>query len=60
MLRFPWQRDVGALLLNNALVQHCCLLSDTTILDGLSSTVMQQCKQAVVGFVVYRLLLYWN
>jgi hypothetical protein len=24
-VRFPWQRDVGALSRNNGIVQHCCV-----------------------------------
>jgi hypothetical protein len=24
-VRFPWQRDVGALSCNNGIVQHCCV-----------------------------------
>jgi hypothetical protein len=33
-VRFPWQRDVGALSRNNGIVQHCCV-----------SLAMQQLKR---------------
>jgi hypothetical protein len=41
-VRFPWQRDVGALSRNSGIVQHCCVsFSNATIeTEGLSTSSM--------------------
>jgi hypothetical protein len=51
MLGFLGNMTLAPCHVTIGLVQHCCVFfSNTTILDGLSSIVMQQCKQAVVDF----------